>query len=162
MDGEFVENLKNLAKKCLELKEESVHRLQFNSAAKYRDVLDFLKRAISKIEEQPNTKKEDIIPLDFKGKDGSKGTAIVREVFDIEDGCLAGCEISSGCISQKDTIFVFRGTELIHTGKIDLIKRYKNNIESINFSEPSNMKFGIKLKKYNDLKINDIIEAKEN
>ena len=89
-------------------------------------------------------------------KEVYKGRAQVRDVFRISKvGSVAGCFVDDGAIGRNNEIRLLRDNVLIHTGKIESLKRFKNDASEVK----SGFECGISLANYNDLKPGDVIEA---
>ncbi len=86
------------------------------------------------------------------------GTVEVRQTFKVPKiGLIAGSYVVSGKISRNDKIKVYRDDRLIHEGSLSSLKRFKDDVKEV----ASGFECGIGLERYNDLKVNDIIEAYE-
>ncbi len=82
----------------------------------------------------------------------------VREVFKISKvGTIAGCMVLDGKITRNTKIRVVRDGVVVHTGEIDSLKRFKDDVKEV----LTNYECGISLKSFNDLRTNDIIEGFE-
>ena len=86
------------------------------------------------------------------------GTVEVRQVFKVPKiGAVAGCYVVSGRISRNDKIKIFREDRLIHEGEISSLKRFKDDVKEV----AAGFECGIGVEKYNDIKVNDVIEVYE-
>ncbi|WP_373375488.1 translation initiation factor IF-2 [Candidatus Phytoplasma solani] len=84
------------------------------------------------------------------------GKAEVRKVFQISKiGSIAGCYVIQGIVNNDDFAKVIRNNEVIFKGKINSLKRLKENIKS----SKQGYECGILLDNFNDFVINDIIET---
>jgi translation initiation factor IF-2 len=84
------------------------------------------------------------------------GKANVRAIFTIgKSAVVAGCYVTEGKITRNGTVKLYRGTELIHTGKIDALKRFKDDVKEV----ATGFECGLSLEKFNDIQENDIIES---
>lgn len=88
----------------------------------------------------------------------------VREVFKISKlGTIAGCYVNSGVISRNSHIRVIRDGIVVHPtkegakGDISTLKRFKDDVRDVK----SGLECGITIKGFNDIRIDDIIEAYE-
>lgn len=82
----------------------------------------------------------------------------VRNVFKITKvGTVAGCYVLDGKIARNNKVRVIRDGIVIHTGEIDALKRFKDDVKEVNHG----YECGMSIKNYNDLKELDIIEAFE-
>jgi translation initiation factor IF-2 len=89
-------------------------------------------------------------------KEVYKGRAQVREVFRISKvGTVAGCMVDDGSITRNSEVRLLRDNVVVHTGKIEGLKRFKNDASEVK----QGFECGISLANYNDLKPGDVIEA---
>jgi translation initiation factor IF-2 len=89
-------------------------------------------------------------------KEVYRGRAEVREVFRISKvGTVAGCMVLDGVITRDSQIRLLRDNIVVHTGRIESLKRFKNDASEVK----SGFECGIAIANYNDLKPGDIIEA---
>ena len=89
-------------------------------------------------------------------KEVYKGRAIVREVFRISKvGSVAGCQVDDGTIVRNAEVRLVRDNVVIFTGKIDALKRFKNDASEVK----QGFECGISLQNFNDLKPGDVIEC---
>ena len=65
-------------------------------------------------------------------KEVYKGRAQVREVFRISKvGTVAGCMVNDGSITRDSQVRLLRDNVVIHTGKIEGLKRFKNDASEV-------------------------------
>ncbi len=89
-------------------------------------------------------------------KEVFRGRASVLQTFRISKvGTVAGCMVSEGTITRDSQVRLLRDNIVIHTGKVDALKRFKNDVSEVK----SGFECGISLVNYNDLKEDDVIEA---
>jgi translation initiation factor IF-2 len=89
-------------------------------------------------------------------KEAYKGRAEVREVFRISKvGTVAGCMVLDGVITRDSQVRLLRDNVVVHTGRVDTLKRFKNDASEVK----QGFECGIALANYNDVKPGDIIEA---
>jgi len=89
-------------------------------------------------------------------KEEITGTAEIRETFKISKvGTIAGCMVTNGKIIRNNSIRLIREGVVIHTGDLDSLKRFKDDVKEV----AKGYDCGIQLKNYNDIQINDIIEG---
>ncbi len=94
--------------------------------------------------------------LDPVFKEVYKGRALVREVFRISKvGAVAGCMVNDGSISRDSQVRLLRDNVVVHTGKVEGLKRFKNDASEVK----QGFECGISLANYNDIKPGDVIEA---
>ena len=91
-----------------------------------------------------------------KVKEEVTSTIEVMEVFHISKvGMVAGCRVRDGKVSRNDKARVIRDGIVIHTGDIQALKRFKDDVKEV----PTGMECGISLVSYNDIKEGDMIET---
>lgn len=94
--------------------------------------------------------------LDPEYKEVVIGHAEVRNTFKISKvGTIAGCMVTEGKISRSAEVRLVRDGIVIHEGKIDSLKRFKDDAKEV----AQGYECGIMIEKYNDMKEGDIIEA---
>jgi translation initiation factor IF-2 len=86
------------------------------------------------------------------------GSVEIREVFRISKiGVVAGCYVRDGRITSESKIRVLRDNVIIHTGELDSLKRFKDDVKEVK----NNFECGLSLKGYNDLEVGDLLEVYE-
>ncbi|HWF46292.1 MAG TPA: translation initiation factor IF-2 [Bryobacteraceae bacterium] len=94
--------------------------------------------------------------LDPVYKETIQGHAEVKEIFKISKvGTVAGCFVSDGTIRRDSQIRVMRGRDLIHTGKIQALKRFKNDASEVK----NGLECGISIANFNSINVGDVFEA---
>ncbi|MCH8534582.1 MAG: translation initiation factor IF-2 [Flavobacteriaceae bacterium] len=89
-------------------------------------------------------------------KEEITGNAEIRETFKISKvGTIAGCMVTSGKIYRNSNIRIIRDGIVVHTGTLTALKRFKDDVKEVS----KGYDCGMQIKNYNDIKINDIIEA---
>lgn len=84
------------------------------------------------------------------------GHAEVRNIFKLSKvGSIAGCMVIDGKIVRNAEARVVRDGIVVYTGKIDSLKRYKDDAKEV----AQGFECGITLDRFNDIKESDIIEA---
>ena len=84
------------------------------------------------------------------------GHAQVRQTFRVSGvGTIAGSYVTDGKIARNAQIRLLRDNIVIHEGKIDSLKRFKDDAKEV----ASGYECGIGIEKYNDVKENDVIEC---
>lgn len=82
------------------------------------------------------------------------GKAEVREIFKIPKiGIVAGCYVTEGKISTKDSIRVLHDNNIIYEGKDFSLKRFKEDVKEVN----AGYECGINIDKLDELQVKDII-----
>ncbi|MEY8849789.1 translation initiation factor IF-2 [Psychroserpens sp. XS_ASV72] len=89
-------------------------------------------------------------------KEEVTGTAEIRETFKISKiGTIAGCMVTSGKIYRNSGIRLIRDGVVIHTGELVSLKRFKDDVKEVS----KGYDCGMQLKNYNDIQIDDVLEA---
>lgn len=84
------------------------------------------------------------------------GVAEIRKVFKVSKvGSIAGAYVNSGKISRTDNVRVIRDGIEIYSGKIESLKRFKEDAREVQ----QGYECGIKVENFDDIKEGDIIEA---
>jgi translation initiation factor IF-2 len=83
------------------------------------------------------------------------GRAEIRETFHVPKvGTIAGCYVVDGLIRRNAQVRVVRDGVVIHDGKIDSLRRFKDDVREV----ATGFECGIGLENYNDVKQGDILE----
>jgi translation initiation factor IF-2 len=89
-------------------------------------------------------------------KEVYQGRAHVREVFRISKvGNVAGCMVIDGLIRRDSDIRVLRDNVVVFTGKIESLKRFKNDASEVK----NGFECGVTVRNFGDVKPGDVIEA---
>ena len=84
------------------------------------------------------------------------GQAEVRNLFKVSRlGTIAGCHVMEGKITRNADIRIIRDGIVIHEGKMETLKRFKDDVREV----VTGYDCGILMEKFNDYKEGDIIEA---
>jgi translation initiation factor IF-2 len=95
--------------------------------------------------------------LDPDIKETKTGAAEVRQVFPLAKGFVAGCLVTEGKITRNASARLRRGREIVHEGKIQTLKRFKDDANEVR----AGLECGIKLDDFNGYQPGDIIECFE-
>jgi translation initiation factor IF-2 len=91
-------------------------------------------------------------------KESVLGLVEVREVYRISKvGTVAGCYVLDGTIKRGAMVRVLRDNVVIHTGELDSLKRFKDDVKEVK----SGFECGLSLKGFNDLEVGDHLEVYE-
>ena len=91
-------------------------------------------------------------------KENIIGMVEIREVFRISKvGAVAGCFVQDGVIKRGSRVRVIRGNVVIHTGELDSLKRFKDDVKEVK----SNFECGLSLKNFNEIEVGDLLEVFE-
>jgi translation initiation factor IF-2 len=86
------------------------------------------------------------------------GMVEVRQVFRISKiGTVAGCYVLEGLVKRSAQVRVLRDNVVIHTGDIDSLKRFKDDVREVK----AGFECGMSLKNFSDLKEKDQFEVFE-
>jgi translation initiation factor IF-2 len=91
-------------------------------------------------------------------KESVIGMVEVRQVFRISKiGTVAGCYVLDGNVKRSAQVRVLRDNVVIHTGEIDSLKRFKDDVREVK----AGFECGMSLKSFSDLKEGDQFEVFE-
>ena len=122
--------------------------------ARMEDVDIRLHSIIYKVEEE--IKAAMIGMLDAIVKEVIIGKAQVQETFKVSKiGTIAGCRVVDGVMRRQTKARLIRDGVVIWEGDIASLKRFKEDVNEVK----QGFECGISLVNYNDLKVNDEIEA---
>jgi translation initiation factor IF-2 len=84
------------------------------------------------------------------------GTVEVRQIFKVSKvGTIAGSYVTSGKITRDAMLRLIRDGIVIHEGKVDVLKRFKDDVKEV----ATNYECGVTIENFNDIKEGDTIEA---
>ena len=84
------------------------------------------------------------------------GDAQIRELFKISKvGTIAGCMVTDGKITRQAKIRIIRQGVVVHEGELVALKRFKDDVKEVT----KGYDCGIQVKGFNDIEIDDVIEA---
>ena len=82
----------------------------------------------------------------------------IRDIFKASKvGTIAGCLVLEGVIKKGSNIRLLRDGAVIYEGQLDSLKRFKDDVKEVK----SNFECGISIKNFDDLQVNDKLEAYE-
>jgi translation initiation factor IF-2 len=91
-------------------------------------------------------------------KESVIGMVEVRQVFRISKvGTVAGCYVQEGLVKRGAQVRVLRDNVVIHTGEIETLKRFKDDVREVK----AGFECGMSLKGFQDLKEGDQFEVFE-
>jgi translation initiation factor IF-2 len=86
------------------------------------------------------------------------GLVEIREVFRISKvGAVAGCYVLEGVVKRTSLIRLIRNGQLIHSGELDSLKRFKDDAKEVR----AGFECGLTLKNFNDIQTGDQVETYE-
>jgi translation initiation factor IF-2 len=84
------------------------------------------------------------------------GRALVKQVFTVSRvGTIAGCYVAQGTVERGCRVRVNREGRKIGDYTLDTLKRVKEDVKEVS----RGMECGIKLAGFNDVKVDDVLEA---
>ena len=84
------------------------------------------------------------------------GRAEVRELFRVPRlGWIAGSYVNWGRISFNQPLRILRDNRLIHEGKVNSLRRFKDSVNEVQ----ANYECGIGIETFDDLKVGDVLEC---
>ncbi len=85
------------------------------------------------------------------------GKAEVRQCFTIKNEVVAGCYVLEGEIKRSAKVRVVRGSEMLWDGKISALKRFKDDVKSVQ----GGFECGISFEGFNGIQEKDIVACYE-
>jgi translation initiation factor IF-2 len=86
------------------------------------------------------------------------GKLSVRDTFSIPKiGQVAGCMVTDGKITRKAHLRLIREAVQIYEGKVGSLRRFKDDVSEVT----NGYECGVMIAGYNDIQVNDVIEAYE-
>lgn len=86
------------------------------------------------------------------------GQAEVRQIYKVSKvGTIAGCKVVDGHIKRDCKVRLIREGIVIYDGKLGSLKRFENDVKEVQ----NGFECGMTIENYNDIKVDDIIEAYE-
>lgn len=86
------------------------------------------------------------------------GQAEVRETYKVSKlGTIAGCMVTDGVIKKDCGVRLIREGIVVYEGKLGSLKRFKDDVKEVS----NGYDCGITIENFNDIKINDVVEAFE-
>ncbi len=122
--------------------------------ARHEDVDIRLHSIIYKVEEE--IKAAMIGMLDAIEKETILGKAVVQETFKVSKiGTIAGCRVIDGLLRRQAKARLIRDSVVVWEGDIATLKRFKDDVNEVK----NGFECGISLVNFNDIKVEDEIEA---
>ena len=91
-----------------------------------------------------------------KFRENILGHAEVRQTYKITGvGTIAGGYVTDGKIARNASIRLLRDNVVVHEGKIDSLKRFKDDAKEV----AQGYECGIGIERFNDVKVGDVIEC---
>ena len=84
------------------------------------------------------------------------GNAEILEIFNISKvGKIAGCRVTEGKVERGSGVRLIRDDVVIHEGTLKTLKRFKDEVETVNGGQECGMAF----ERYEDMRVGDVIEC---
>ncbi|WP_261805508.1 translation initiation factor IF-2 [Lapidilactobacillus luobeiensis] len=84
------------------------------------------------------------------------GDLTIRETYKVTKlGTIAGCIVNNGLIQRNSGVRLIRNGIVIYEGKLASLKRFKDDVKEVR----QGFECGVMIENYNDLKVDDQIEA---
>lgn len=86
------------------------------------------------------------------------GQAEVRQIYKVSKvGTIAGCKVVDGHIKRDCKVRLIRDGIVVYDGKLGSLRRFENDVKEVQ----NGFECGMTIENYNDIKVDDIIEAYE-
>ena len=86
------------------------------------------------------------------------GKVEIRRIFKVSKvGNIAGCYVKSGKVMRNSLVKVIRDSVILYDGRLATLRVLKEDVKEVN----AGYECGIKIAKFDDIKVGDIIEAYE-
>ena len=96
--------------------------------------------------------------LDPEFEENITGQAVVRETYTVSKlGTIAGSYVLEGVVKRSSSVRLIRDNIVIYEGELASLKRFKDDAKEVKLG----FECGIMIEGYNDIKVDDIIEAYE-
>lgn len=127
---------------------------QARQQAEADDVEIRLHSIIYKVIEEMEEAMKGMLDPEFKEK--VIGEAIIRETFKVSKvGTIGGFMVTSGKVTRDSKVRVIRDGVVIYDGALASLKHYKDDVKEVTNGREG----GLMIDGYNDLKMDDVIEA---
>ena len=115
-----------------------------------------LHRIIYNVIDEIETAMKGMLDPEFEEK--ITGQAIVRETYTVSKlGTIAGSYVLEGVVKRSSSVRLIRDNIVIYEGELASFKRFKDDAKEVKLG----FECGIMIEGYNDIKVDDIIEAYE-
>lgn len=84
------------------------------------------------------------------------GHTEIRQIFKVSDiGTIGGAYVTDGKIARNCDVRVIRDGIVVHEGKLASLKRFKDDVKEV----VQGFECGLSIEKFNDIKVDDVVEA---
>lgn len=85
-----------------------------------------------------------------------RSTVEIRQMYrSTKLGNIAGCMVKSGELRRDNPVRLYRDGELLHTGKLSSLKRFKEDTNKVK----EGFECGVRIDGFNDVKVGDVVES---
>ena len=127
---------------------------QAKQQAELESVQIRLHRIIYKAIEEIETAMKGMLDPEYEEK--ITGQMVVRETYKVSKvGTIAGCYVLEGSVKRDSGVRVIRDGIVIYEGQLASLKRFKDDVKEVKMG----FECGAMIEKFNDIKVDDIIEA---
>lgn len=96
--------------------------------------------------------------LDPEYEEKVTGQAVIRETFVVSKvGTIAGAFVTDGVVKRNSGVRLIRDNIVIHEGELASLKRFKDDAKEVK----KGFECGLMIKDYNDIQVDDVVEAYE-
>jgi len=94
--------------------------------------------------------------LEPKYEEKITGQAEIREIYKVSKiGTIGGGMVTDGVIHRDSGVRVIRDSVVIYDGKLASLRRFKDDVKEVK----QGFELGLRIEDYNDIRVNDVIEA---
>nr|WP_057489902.1 translation initiation factor IF-2 [Streptococcus orisasini] len=127
---------------------------QARQQAEADDVEIRLHSIIYKVIEEVEDAMKGMLDPEFEEK--IVGEALIRETFKVSKmGTIGGFMVTSGKVTRDSSVRVIRDGVVVFDGKLASLKHYKDDVKEVGNGQEG----GLMIENYNDIKVDDAIEA---
>ncbi|MGK0184344.1 MAG: translation initiation factor IF-2 [Verrucomicrobiales bacterium] len=95
--------------------------------------------------------------LDPESREHVVGHAVVKQVFKLTRGIVAGCQVTDGRVTRSARARILRGGQPVYDGGFSTLRRFKDDVAEVR----NGLECGIRLGDYKEYEEDDIIECYE-
>ena len=95
--------------------------------------------------------------LDPESREHVVGHAVVKQVFKLSRGMVAGCQVTDGRMTRSARARVLRGGQPVFDGGFATLRRFKDDVAEVR----NGLECGIRLGEFKEYEADDVIEFYE-
>jgi len=95
--------------------------------------------------------------LDPETRESNVGFAVVKQVFKLSSGRVAGCQVTKGRIIRSGRARVLRDRQQVYDGGVHTLRRFTDDVDEVK----NGLECGIRLGNFHDYEEGDVIECYE-